>query len=323
MRLGFAVKVLGQPTLKSNDSRRWQNGPHLSVSLAYVRDILVYIRKVGIRMYRLSSDLAPYITHPDLPQFHSQVAQCVTELEEIGALAREDDVRLSFHPGAHVVLNGLDDTIASKSVADLEKQAELLDAMGLDQRAVVIIHVGGVYNEKQAAMDRFVGRWHEISGRTRNRLVLENDARNFSVDDIADIHQRTGIRLVFDYLHHLSNNPSGLGTREAVDQCLDTWPPGVTPKVHFSSPRTEMRVTERRDSRTGKMEHVLKPPLWDQHADFVNAWEFIAFLEETQHLRDFDVMLEMKAKDLALLRLREGLRKFAPEWASKFEEQPA
>ena len=38
-RLGFALKVLGQPGLKSHDSRRWQNEPHLSVSLAYLREI--------------------------------------------------------------------------------------------------------------------------------------------------------------------------------------------------------------------------------------------------------------------------------------------
>ena len=33
LRLGFAVKVLGQPDLKSNDTRRWQSNPHLRVSL--------------------------------------------------------------------------------------------------------------------------------------------------------------------------------------------------------------------------------------------------------------------------------------------------
>ena len=44
MRLGFAVKIVGQPGLKSNDTRRWQNNPHLSVSLAYLRDILVYLQ---------------------------------------------------------------------------------------------------------------------------------------------------------------------------------------------------------------------------------------------------------------------------------------
>ena len=80
MKLGFAVKVLGRPGLKSNDTRRWQNSPHLSVSLAYLRDIFVYLRQINVRMYRMSSDLAPYVTHPDLPQFHNQIAECADEL---------------------------------------------------------------------------------------------------------------------------------------------------------------------------------------------------------------------------------------------------
>ena len=75
MRLGFAVQVLGRPQLKSHDSRRWQNSPHLTVSLAYVRDILAYLDSAGLRMYRLQSDLAPYATHPDLPAFHRQVEE--------------------------------------------------------------------------------------------------------------------------------------------------------------------------------------------------------------------------------------------------------
>jgi UV DNA damage endonuclease len=50
MRLGFAVKVLGRPELKSHDTRRWQSGPHLSVSLRYLRDILAYLHEAGIRM---------------------------------------------------------------------------------------------------------------------------------------------------------------------------------------------------------------------------------------------------------------------------------
>jgi UV DNA damage endonuclease len=319
MRLGFAVKVLGQPNLKSNDSRRWQNGPHLSVSLAYVRDILLYLRKVGVRMYRLSSDLAPYVTHPDLPQFHSQIEDCRNELAEIGRLARENDVRLSFHPGAYVVLNSPDESIAAKSIADLDKQAELLDVMELDRRAVVVLHVGGVYDDKQAALDRFVARWDMLPDHTQNRLVLENDERNFSVDDILAVHQRTGIPLVFDHLHYLNNNPSGMALPDAMARCLNTWAGGITPKIHFSSPRTEMRVTERRNPSTGREERVLKPPLWTQHADFIQPWEFIAFLEQTAGLQEFDVMLETKAKDLALLRLREDLREKAPAWAAKFE----
>ena len=63
-RLGFAVKIVGRPDLKDHDSRRWQNGPHLRVSLHYLDQIFTYLAEHGIRMYRISSDIAPYITHP-------------------------------------------------------------------------------------------------------------------------------------------------------------------------------------------------------------------------------------------------------------------
>jgi UV DNA damage endonuclease len=318
MRLGFAVKVLGQPHLKTNDSRRWQNAPHLSVSLAYVRDVLVYLRRVGIRMYRLSSDLAPYVTHPDMPQFHRQVEECQAELAEIGRLAHEDDVRLSFHPSQYIVLSSPNDGIAAKSMADIESQASMLEVMGLDHRAVVVIHVGGIYDDRAAAMDRFVARWQSLSESAQRRLVLENDERSYGVSDTRQIHERTGIRLIFDYLHFLNHHPAEQKVRDALAACLDTWPATVTPKVHFSSPRTEMRVMEQRDPATDKTQRVLKPPLWTQHADFINPFEFVSFLEQVQGLRDFDIMLETKAKDLALLRLREDLRTLAPTLVAQF-----
>ena len=75
IRLGFPVKVLGAP-LRSHDSRRWQNQPHLSVSLAYLRDIFTYLHRQGIAFYRLAGQLAPYATHPNLPAFHRQLDEC-------------------------------------------------------------------------------------------------------------------------------------------------------------------------------------------------------------------------------------------------------
>lgn len=317
MRLGFAVKVLGQPHLKTNDSRRWQNNPHLSVSLAYVRDVLLYLQRVDVTMYRLSSDLAPYVTHPGLPQFHGQIGECRPELAEIGRLASEADIRLSFHPSQYIVLSAAQPAVAEKSVADIESQALLLDEMGLDERAVVVTHVGGVYEDRNAAMERFVARWRRLSEAARRRLVLENDDRSYGVPDVLRLHEQIGIRLVFDILHFLNHNPSGMLLREALRRCLDTWPAGVTPKVHFSSPRTEMRQIDQRDPATGKTVRVLKPPLWTQHADFINPFEFIAFLQASRGLRDFDVMLETKAKDLALLRLRQDLRAMVPELAAR------
>jgi len=105
VRLGFAVKVLGEGGLPSHDARRWQSGPHLRHSLEHLTAILEYLGRHEIRMYRMTSDLAPYATHPDLPQFHTQVEECADELARVGALARELDIRLSSHPGQYIVLN--------------------------------------------------------------------------------------------------------------------------------------------------------------------------------------------------------------------------
>jgi UV DNA damage endonuclease len=49
---------------------------------------------------------------------------------------------------------------------------------------------------------------------------------------------------------------------------------------------------------------------------FYQPFEFAAFLAAAHGLPPFDVMLEAKAADLALLRLREDLGRYAPELAN-------
>lgn len=315
MRLGFAVQVLGQVGLKSHDSRRWQNEPHLSVSLVYLRDVFVYLRRQNIRMYRLSTELAPYVTHPDMSHFHGQIDECAVELASVGRLARADGLRLSFHAPATAVLNALDETIAAKATADLNALARLLDSLEQGPEAVVVLHVGGVYDDRPAACRHFVERYLALPAATRRRLALEHDDSRFSVSDVAWIHDHTGIPLIYDYLHHRCYNPEKLDAIEALALCLHSWPDGVQPKIHFSSPRTAMRIVERPHSTTGARMRLLHPPQPNEHADFIHPFEFIAFLRATCEagLPNFDVMLEVRAKDLALLRLRQDLARFAPE----------
>ncbi|MDY7040198.1 MAG: UV DNA damage repair endonuclease UvsE [Chloroflexota bacterium] len=321
MKLGFAVKVLGEPGLKSHDTRRWQNNPHLSVSLIYLRDIFDYLRRQEIKMYRMASALAPYLTHPDLPQFHDQIEECAAELAAIGETARADGLRLSLHPSQYIVLNTPDETVAAKSVQEVTSMARILDAMGLGPESVVVIHVGGVYGDRQAARQRFATRYLQLSDPARRRLVLENDDTRFAVNDVAWIHRQTGIRLVFDHLHFCNHNPQRMDTVEALAMCLDTWPADVQPKIHFSSPRTAMHVVERKSDDSGE-KYKLRQPRWTQHADFIDPFAFIAFLRAVRAagLRDFDVMLETKAKDLALLRLREDVPGLAPDLAPLFAD---
>lgn len=315
MRLGFPVKVIGQAGLKEHDSRRWQNNPHLSVSLAYLRDIFEYLRRQRIAMYRISSDLAPYLTHPELSQFHGQLDECAVALAAIGQLAREIGLRLSFHPSQYVVLNAPDEALAAKSAWEVATQAEMLDRMGLDDEAVVVLHVGGVYEGRERARERFVLAFERLPEPARRRLVLENDDTRFGVADTLWIHQRSGVRLIFDNLHHHNFNPERWPLYDALAACLGTWPIHVRPKVHFSSPRTEMRIAEQPDPQTGRRVQVLQPPVWTRHSDYIHPFEFIAFLREAAGLRPFDVMLEAKGKDLALLRLREDVQRYAPDLA--------
>lgn len=317
MRLGFPVKVMGAPNLKSNDTRRWQQNPHLRVSLGYLCDIFAYLRKHDIRMYRMSSELAPYHTHPDMPQFHNMVEESRDDLAYIGKLARAQGLRLSFHPSQYIVLNSDNESLTQRSIADLESQATMLDHMELGPEAVMVVHVGGAYGDRPAGCANWVRTWPRLSECVQRRLVLENDDIRFSAADVLSVHERTGVKCVFDYQHHWCFNPEALPMVETLERFLKTWPTGVRPKMHYSCARTELRQIKRKSRKTGLLETVLQPPIWTGHADFNNPFETIPFLRAIQHL-ETDIMLESKAKDLSLLRLRNDIAKYAPDLAARY-----
>ena len=308
MRLGFAVKVLGAGGLPSHDARRWQSGPHLSNSLDCLADILRYCEREHIGMYRMATALAPYASHPELPQFHDQVEECQGELAAAGALACELGVRLSTHPGQYTVLNSEDPVTRANAVAELEVQAALMDAMGLPRESVVVLHVGGAAGGRETGADRFLSGFEALSGAARARLVVENDDRSYGIVAATEIARRAGVPAVFDLLHHHCHDPDGLTDREALELALDTWPAEVKPKVHFSSPRLD--VTERKKRVGRRVERSPVLPELRAHADLIDPMAFEHFVTTTAAgVRDFDVMLEAKAKDLAVLRLREQLQR--------------
>ncbi len=344
LRLGFPVKVMGRPDLKSNDTRGWRKDPHLRTSLEYLDAILDYLVQVEIDMYRLSSDIAPYATHPDMPQFHNMVAESDAELAAYGKKARDLDIRLSFHPSQYVLLNSPDPELTKKSIWDLSSQAEMLDRMGLGPEAVLVTHVGGVYGDTEASRARWVEGYNQCPEHVRRRLVLENDDIRFSAADVLWVHEQCGVRCVFDYQHFWCLNPERLDLRPTLERFVQTWRDGARPKIHFSSPRTEMRelkkkVTEKdREALvagkelkgqilaapitpTSRVKTVLVPPIWTGHADFTNPFEFATFMRTAEGL-EFDVMLEGKTKDLSLLKLKTDLLRYAPDVAARFGTGP-
>lgn len=304
MRLGFSIRVLGAADLPSFDPRARDD---FGVAMVCLRDILHYLRRRGLAMYRMHSALAPQ------PSGMQTVAEQLTsarhEVALCGELARSWGVRLSFHPYSAVVLSTPNEDLALRSRRILEGQAGLLDAMGLGPEAVIVLHVGGVYDGLEASLDRFARRVERLPCSVRARLALENDDHRYSLAQVRRVHERIGIPLVLDVLHHQVHNPEGLSLQEALGYALETWPADVMPKIHYATPRAELKVLG--DGR-------LKLPTWTEHADFVIPFAFARFAREAKRMGAFDVMLEAKARDLALLKLRDDLRRFAPDVAGWF-----
>ena len=295
MLLGFPEKVLGEGGLPERDGRRWRSGPHLRVSLQYLEAIFAYLERHDLRMYRMSQALAPYASHPDLPQFHGQVDECAEELARLGARAGEPGLRLSMPTNPYVVLSSQREEVLRSGVAELTWQAALLDAMALGPEAVIVVHVG---SGGAGAGERFLRGVERLPDAARARIALENDDRSVPLVEALELARAIDRPLVFDLMHHHINDPHGVPDGEPLRLALATWAPGVRPKTPLSSPRTHAEPPEGGGVRFPKLV---------AHADLIDPLAFEAFLAGPAAGLDVDVMLEARLKDLAVLHLRDHL----------------
>jgi len=299
--LGFSVRVFGLADLPSADVRPSYRGPDLSVSLVYLRDVFEYLHANDIHMYRIHSRLLPLPRHPELSDVSSAIRSSRALLARLGILARDYDLRLSVHADSAVTLNAPYADIVSRSRVYLAGYASLFDAMGVD--GCIVVHIGGVYDDSESALARFSERVASLSPDIRKRLAVENDDRRFGIGSLRRVHAATGLPIVFDNLHHLVLNPEGTCELDALRLSLRSWPKSSRPKVHFCTPRCDLKAGSWRT----------KAPTWTEHSDFCNPFSFIDFMRQVGHVRDFDIMLEARARDLALLKLRLDIARFAPD----------
>ncbi len=311
IQLGVAVKIMGRAGLRLGGGRGAAR-PHLSVRLLGLRAALLYLAEQQIGCYRLAGDI---VAPPDSPHdtgWARELAACAELAGEVGQLARAQGIRLTLHLPLHATLGSPDPAVAERAALVVAAAAGLLEALGCGRDGVLVLHAGGAFGDRAAALHRFAAGYERLPAAARERVVLEPDEDCFGLADLLRLHQQLGVPLVFDALHHQINNPLGMPQAQALGLALATWPRGVRPKAHFSTQRTEAHVLP---ARRGAEARVLAPQL-GQHADFVNPFEFVALLRAARGLPGFDLMLEAKAADLALLRLREDLRRVAPELAA-------
>ena len=255
------------------------------VALLNSRDIIKILewnRQHGIKLFRISSSIIPWGNNIDITQL-KDYEEIKSELKKAGDFANFWDMRITCHPGPFVVLTSPKDSVVDNAISDLEMHGKLFDMMGLSKTPYnkINIHCNGVYGDKIVAMDRFCENFNKLSDSVRSRLTVENDdkASMYSVKDLMYIHNKIGIPIVFDYHHHQFCT-GDMTEREALELAVTTWPKGITPVVHYS----ESKALHENDAKQ-------KP---QAHSDYINA------LPNTYEL-DVDIMVESKAKELAIL----------------------
>ena len=67
-----------------------------------------------------------------------------------------------MHPDQFVLINSPKEDIQNRSVEELLYQCKMLEIMGLDSTHKVQLHVGGVYDDKEKSIERFVNRYSQL-----------------------------------------------------------------------------------------------------------------------------------------------------------------
>jgi UV DNA damage endonuclease len=147
--------------------------------------------------------------------------------------------------------------------------------------------VGGVYGDREASLARFIARAKLLPETIRRRLVIENDERSYNLADCLQVAEATGLPVVLDAYHHALSN-RGESVAVALAAAAETWSSEDGPPiVDYSSPLPGGR--------------------FGQHAESLDEADFRAFLAASRET-DFDVMLEIKDKELSALRAVELAR---------------
>ena len=238
-------------------------------------------------LFRMSSDMSPWSSEynlEDLPNWE----KCQQMLKQVGNIARENGIRLSFHPGQFVCLASKNEKVITNAMKDLETHGKLMDEIGMPRNrwAKINIHMGGAYGDLQSAADRFLENFAKLSPSVQTRLTLENDDRPnlFSTKDLFElICQRSDIPIVFDYHHHAAH-PGNMSEKDALEMAISTWG-DVKPTCHYSE--------------SAQLERGKAAP-FRAHSKFI-------YSKINDYGHDLDVMVEAKNKE-------EAVAKYIKDW---------
>ena len=286
MKIGYACQTLSVPGTSFKNCTLKNATPDVLSSvieqnLTALDHILDYNIANHISLFRITSDLIPFGSSPvntlDWKNiFHSQ-------FELLGGKIQKHGIRISMHPGQYTVLNSPHDSVVERAIQDLLYHTELLECLDADSRNKIILHIGGVYGDKETAMERFIKNYQKLDDRIRKHLVLENDDKLYSVSDVLELSAVTGAPVVFDVLHHeLNPGREPKSVYDWIRICRDTWTSSDGPqKIHYSQQNPSKRP--------------------GSHSETISLDSFQTFLAGLCPLTP-DIMLEVKDKNLSAIK---------------------
>ena len=265
-------------------------------------ELMEWNHQNGIHVFRLSSDIFPHKSNPRAPGYTFDFAKDL--LLQIGDLSKKYNQRLTFHPGQYNCIGTPNPETFKNTVLDLSTHADILDLMGLGPDSVIVVHGGGIYNNKPETKRRWCKQFQTLPENVRSRLVLENCEKNFNIVDCLEISEETGVPVVFDTHHYACYNqlhPDDQieSPRTLMPLILDTWKRrGIKPKFHIS------------EQGTGRCGH---------HSDYIESIPgYLLEIPERFGVK-IDIMVEAKMKEQAVFRLqRKYYRELGLSFMTKF-----
>jgi len=335
-RLGFACKWIDYPHqtegIKPTDDAKqfntgtttisWLKRQTRGVAEQKLWDLMVQniestrklVERVGtlddnLRMVRLSSDLLPAYTEPSWSYFWrlpATISYLETHFSQIGELARNNNVRLSFHPGQFTVLASDNPDIVNRSIEEFEYHADMARWMGFGQKFQdfkINVHIAGRQGPEGIRL-----AYQRLSTEARNCITIENEENSWGLNDCLTLTDT--LPIVLDIHHHFIREGEYIQPKDdRVQRVVDSWR-GVRPTCHYSVSREDILVdhdpTVMPDHRL-LLESGYRKQKLRAHSDFywnnaVNEWAL-------SFLGTHDIMCESKGKNLASFALYEQAKK--------------
>jgi UV DNA damage endonuclease len=326
-RIGFACKwseltpkgIASIPDLNNSTTTvAWLKRQTKEVAEQKLWDLMVHnvqavynlIERVGnlderLRMVRLGSDILPVYTEPSFSYYWRKAdVQKYLErrLADCGRLARDRNVRLSFHPGQFCVMASHDDDIVARSIEEFEYHVDIARWMGYGrefQDFKVNVHIAG-----RRGHEGIRAAYKKLSPEARNTITIENEENAHGLSDCLNL--RDILPIVLDIHHHWCREGEYISPSDPrVQMVLESWR-GIRPTLHYSVSREDYLVLHGRDvmpEMTTLLESGHKKQKLRAHSDYywntaVNQWALGFY-------NDFDIMCESKAKNLASFALLE------------------